>query len=114
MGRRNMRTATSGVVAQPANSTGQRGSIRYPGIAMMLLALTAVGVLTYLRNYFPFGRPRPGWEGSWDGMVGCMMSYYPWALLAPLVFRLERRFPLGTGQWSHHLLYLLGSSLPVC
>jgi sensor histidine kinase YesM len=45
-------------------------------------------------------------------LLGWMGCYYPWVFLTPVVFRLERRFPLGAVRWPRHLGYLTLVSLP--
>lgn len=42
-----------------------------------------------------------------------LSCYYTWLLLTPLIFRLERRFPLGRHQWAKHAVVLAIAGLPL-
>jgi two-component system LytT family sensor kinase len=44
-------------------------------------------------------------------LLGWLTCYYPWVLLAPLVFRLERRLPLGGQKWFRNLFFLASLGL---
>lgn len=92
--------------------TGGRFDVRYPGPVALFLAWTAVGVLTSLR--YQFYRPPKLDLGELAFSVACIAFYYPWIGLSPLVFRLEKRFPLSAPRWPRNLGVLAGWSLPVC
>lgn len=68
-------------------------------------------MLTAARLSLPFGRPGPNHEPL-SALLACVACYYPWAVLTPLVFRLERRFPLGAPGWPKHLAALAAISMP--
>jgi two-component system, LytTR family, sensor kinase len=89
------------------------GDIRYPGIGRMLLFWSVIGTLTVARYQLPFGRGGPGRE-SLEGIIACASWYLPWGLLSPLVFRFERKYPLGSAGWTRHLAWLAAISVPFC
>ena len=86
--------------------------IRYPGIGKMFLAWSAIGALTSARYHLPFGQTAD--HNLIQGLLGCMACYYPWAVLTPLVFRIEGRLPLGTPGWPRRLGLLAAISVPLC
>lgn len=87
--------------------------VRYPGVGKMLLFWSAIGAFTSARHQLASGGPRGGGEFL-PMLLGCMVYFYPWALLAPLVFRLEAKYPLGGRLWPRHLLVLAAVSIPLC
>ncbi|GEM_PF-775937 len=87
-------------------------ALAYPGFGKLFLIWTAIGVLTSLR--YQFQRP-PKWDiGEFAFIIAFTACYYPWVALTPLVFRIERRFPLGNGSWPRNLSVLAIVSVPVC
>ena len=93
----------------PALATAE---LRYPGFGALFLIWTAVGAVTSARHYFePSSRPDTQ-ELAW--FFACIAYLYPWIGLTPLAFRLERRFPLGTGGWRRHLAWLAMFSVGLC
>ena len=90
----------------------QKGAeIRYPGIGMMVLIWTAIGALTSVRYHLQLPS-RPAVE-ELSSLLGCIACFYPWIVLTPIVFRIEARFPLGSGRWVRNLVLLAVFSLPV-
>ena len=87
--------------------------IRYPGIGRMLLFWSVIGALTVARYQLPLGKAGPSRE-SLEGLIACASWYLPWGMLSPLVFRLERRYPLGSAGWTRHLALLAAISVPFC
>jgi len=86
--------------------------LRYPGYGALFLIWTAVGAVTSARHYFePSSRPQPL---ELAGFLACIAYLYPWIAVSPFVFRLEGRFPLGTGRWGRNLAVLAAASIPVC
>lgn len=90
----------------------EAAQLRYPGFGKVFLFWTAIGLLTSLR----YQLQRPAHDGTRDiaFIIAFTACYYVWIVLTPLVFRLERRFPLGEGNWIRNLLLLLLISVPVC
>ncbi|MDW8130304.1 MAG: histidine kinase [Bryobacterales bacterium] len=86
--------------------------IKYPGAGTLFVVWTAVGVLTSFRYHF-YGPPKLD-AGDLGFYLACIAFYYPWIALSPLVFRLERRFPLSGHGWPRHLVVLLALSAPIC
>ncbi len=90
----------------------QKGAeIRYPGIGMMVLIWTAIGALTSVRYHLQLSS-RPIVE-ELSSLFACIACFYPWIPLTPIVFRIEAKFPLGSGQWVRNLAVLAAFSLPV-
>ena len=86
------------------------GSIPYPSFELLLVIWTLLGCAAYARHLLfiegPSGR-------SWTELAGWLTSFLPWTLLSPLVFRLERRFPImRPGMWKH-VAWILLVSLPL-
>jgi two-component system, LytTR family, sensor kinase len=79
----------------------------------MLLFWGVIGALTVARYELPIVRPGASRE-SLEGLIACASWYLPWALLSPLVFRLERKYPLGSARWLRHLATLAAISVPFC
>jgi sensor histidine kinase YesM len=79
----------------------------------MFLIWSAIGALTVARAQL---RPSVGALpiDTLAVFVACMSWYFPWAVLSPMVFRLEQRFPLGAPGWPRRLGILALTSLPVC
>ena len=87
--------------------------IRYPSIGRLFLIWNVIGVLTSARYQLGFALPG-GYRNPLGWTLACMAMYYPWVLLSPLVFRLERRCPLGEAGWPRHLACILAISVPIC
>jgi two-component system LytT family sensor kinase len=85
---------------------------RYPGVGKMFLLWTAIGALTVARSQLP-GSYRLGHENL-ANLLACTSWYFPWAVLSPLVFRLERRLPLGALGWPRRVGLLAAISVPFC
>jgi two-component system LytT family sensor kinase len=88
-----------------------RPCVRYPGRLALFIVWTTVGFLAFA-SHFP-GRAMPSSTrlllefGTW------LTCYYPWVLFGPIVFRLERRFPLDRDNWmrSVSVLFFYGALL---
>jgi two-component system, LytTR family, sensor kinase len=87
--------------------------IGYPGIPRVLLVWCVIGALTSIRHHVALGRLSSQWEIV-SGIIGCMACYLPWAVLTPIVFRIEQRYPLGAARWPRRLAILTALSVPVC
>jgi len=92
--------------------TGTPEGIRYPGVGKMLLIWSAIGALTAAR-YLLFAPPGLG-RVLLAEILGYMACYFPWAVLTPLVFRIEGRYPLGAPGWPRRLSLLAAISIPFC
>jgi two-component system, LytTR family, sensor kinase len=91
----------------------QKGAEKYyPGFGKMFLIWTVIGVLTHVRNYFLFPAKPEMWGLS--ALVACAACYYPWIVFTPIVFRIERRFPMGADKWARNLVLLAIVSVPFC
>jgi two-component system, LytTR family, sensor kinase len=84
----------------------------YPGFWALFLLVTTVGAVTSVRYHF-MGPARSD-EVDPALFVACIVYLYPWIGLAPVVFRLEGRFPLGPGTWPRNVALLAAWSVPVC
>jgi hypothetical protein len=93
--------------------TASGEGIRYPGIGWMLLFWSVIGALTVARYELPIGKPGASRE-SLQGLIACASWYLPWGMLSPLVFRLERRYPLGSAHWIRNLASIAAISVPFC
>jgi two-component system, LytTR family, sensor kinase len=69
------------------------GTLRYPGIPLLLLLWTLVGALAYVRHYLQ--QDQLGHHNTFaPEFLTWLACFCPWAFLAPLVFRLEKQYPL--------------------
>lgn len=100
---------------QPSDGAGLQAEShagpRYPGLGLITLILTATGILSCLRH-FVYRQPQSAMEMA-AAMTACTVFFYPWIALTPLVFYLEKRFPLGSERWFRNALVLALLSLPV-
>ncbi len=83
----------------------QKGLPRYPGIPVMMLVAGLLGVMLYLRRNLMDDQAGFS-EPIFPELLGWMSCFLPWAFLAPIVFRLERRYPLVRGGWVRNLVIL--------
>lgn len=96
----------------PARSSEPGGAdgIRYPGHGAVFAVLTAAGLLTSLRH--TLGKPGAFDQEGLALLAACTVFYYPWIVLIPVVFRLERRHPLGGERWAARAAALALWSVP--
>jgi two-component system, LytTR family, sensor kinase len=86
--------------------------IRYPGLGMMFLIWTGIGALTSIRySLMSPSKPDTEWLSE---LLACTACYYPWIILTPIAFRIEKRFSLGPGKWARNLALLAMISVPFC
>jgi len=85
-------------------------AIRYPGFISLLLGWTLLGGLACIRHFLLEAVPQ---THVLQEVVGWFTCYFPWVLLTPTVFWLERRFPLSRSQWRRHGLLLVGTGLAI-
>lgn len=96
-----------------AGHEGEQRPVRYPGPGVMLAICTALGCLTYARSAVFF--QGVGFQGRvLPDLAGTIACYYPWAILSPLIFRLERKSPLGNRGWLRNAALLALVSIPIC
>lgn len=79
----------------------------------MFLIWSAIGALTVVRYQLPFGASGAGREAL-SGLLACTSWFFPWAILTPLVFRIERKFPLGAAGWPRNVALLGAICVPFC
>jgi signal transduction histidine kinase len=111
-GRRSVRDLPTSVRPASTDEPNDVFAVKYPGFGKLFLLYTAVGVLTSLR--YQFQRPPHMEIGDLAFTVAFTACYYPWVVLTPLVFRIERRFPLGSGNWLRNSVLLAIFSVPIC
>jgi len=99
--------------ATPESEAPKGAEIRYPGLGAMFLLWTGIGAVTSVRNYLMFqpSKPEMSLLSLW---LVCAACFYPWTGLTPVVFRIERRFPLGAERWPRNLALLAMLSVPFC
>jgi len=99
--------------AAPESGAPRRAEIRYPGLGTIFLIWTGIGALTSVRDYLMFRplKPEMSLLSLW---TVCSACFYPWTALTPVVFRIERRLPLGAGRWLRNLALLAMFSVPIC
>ena len=95
------------------NVTGRLERIRYPGVGKTFVFWAAIGAVTIARSQLMFTPSRAGQEAL-DVLLSCVSWYLPWALLTPVVFRLEGKLPLGGSGWRRNVALLAGLSVPFC
>jgi signal transduction histidine kinase len=85
--------------------TGRRGLMPWPaGFAIFTLIGLAFATSTYAM-YALKGEPLPFYKV----LYWALSEWWLWALLAPAIFWLDRRFPLGRAQWRRSLpVHVLG------
>ena len=82
--------------------------LRYPGWFALFVIWTVIGACGYVRHLLnaASGAAAPYMFKEFLEWLTC---FYPWILLGPLVFRLERRYPLNRAHWKTsvplHLLF---------
>jgi len=94
-----------------ANQEEVRRGISYPGPVLLLVLWTIVGSISYARHYLQDYSAAPPARMVYDYLIW-LTCFFPWIAFAPLIFRLERRFPLGAAGWLLNLCWLLSASLP--
>jgi len=88
----------------------RRQLIRYPGFGILFVIWTLLGALAWARHSLVSGGPQ---GNLLPDLLGFLTCYYPWLLFSPLVFRLERTYPLDGRKWPKHLVILALAGLPL-
>lgn len=86
------------------------GSIHYPGFGLLLMIWTLLGCAAYARYLLFIAGPS---APNWIELAGWLTGFYPWVLFSPLVFRLERRYPITRPHTWKHFVWILLASLPL-
>jgi two-component system, LytTR family, sensor kinase len=86
--------------------------IGYPGFFWLWLTWTLIGALAFGRHYLEKPSAVPSARLFFEFLIW-LTCFYPWIAFAPLVFRLERRYPLGTRRWAANAGRLLAAALPL-
>src|SRR5262249_13016107 len=84
--------------------------VRYPNFGILIVAWTLIGALAYAHYTLVNGnRGKP----VLPDLLGWLTCYYPWLILTPLVFLLERNFPLSKLRWTKSIGMLVLAGLLV-
>lgn len=86
-------------------------SIQYSRFRVLFFAWTALGLLAFARYFLLTGIPRQNLLAELLGWLSC---YYAWLLLTPLLFGLERRFPVGKRWVNVAILAVVGLPVSYC
>ena len=92
------------------NKTGTTAG--YPGLLLFAAAWTVVGLLAYARHYLLDPAPQHGLDLARD-FVEWLSCFYPWVVLGPAVFRLERRYSLDRPRRAKRLAILAAAGVPL-
>jgi two-component system LytT family sensor kinase len=77
-----------------------------------LLVWTLIGSVAYARHYLQDPTGGPASRILYD-LCTWLTCFYPWAALSPVVFRLERRYPLASADWPMNLAKLALPAAPL-
>jgi two-component system, LytTR family, sensor kinase len=87
--------------------------VRYPGLGMRFLILTVLGSLSYTRYYLQ-GGTIGGRAMILHDLLLWQTCFVPWAILCPLVWWVERRFPVERRRAALHFVVTALASIPIC
>ncbi|HEY2471397.1 MAG TPA: histidine kinase [Terracidiphilus sp.] len=98
-------------VVGPMASTLDKQSRRilYPGVLTLLSVWTLVGTVSYVRYMI---EARPTHVDLIEDLLEWLTCFYSWLLLTPVLFALERRFPIIGSKWKTGLAFFASISLP--
>jgi len=104
-----MQASENILMQQVEKSPTAKGELRYPGWLALFIIWTAVGTFGYLRHRLDPAFTTTGVHPLKE-FAGWLTCFYPWILLGPAVFYLERRHPLNREKWmtSFPILALYG------
>src|SRR5215467_4113001 len=74
--------------------------VRYPNFGILFLAWTLIGALAFAHYTLINGNTG---KPVLPELLAWLTCYYPWLVLTPLVFTLERKFPLTNVRWTKSL-----------
>src|SRR5882724_6591241 len=99
--------------ASPTDSlTASQKTIQFPGIFSLFLIVSLASVISYTR-YYVFAPVSETHGHYWPGVLLWMACFYPWAILARIVFRLEKAFPVAVGVWHRNVVILSVSGIVI-
>jgi two-component system LytT family sensor kinase len=78
---------------------GEQNVLRIFAVPGVFVVLTLIGSLSFARSYPELAHSGP----ILPQLLIWLTCYYSWVFLAPLVFRLEGRFPIARAQWQRNL-----------
>jgi two-component system, LytTR family, sensor kinase len=90
------------------NETSPAKPIRYPSFGVLFVAWTLIGVLAYAHYTLVNGNMG---KPVLPELLAWLTCYYPWLILTPLVFTLERNFPLSRLRWTKSIGILVLAGL---
>ena len=95
----------------PSVDSVPRVPLREPGLpwAPVLAAISGLALSTTLQLALAY-RMRGVELSLREAVLSGVATWFPWALLAPLIFRLCQRFPFDAGRWRRSVLV----HLPAC
>jgi two-component system, LytTR family, sensor kinase len=103
-----LKTAMHPATTQSSQQDG-RDALRNLIVPGVFVALTLIGSISFARYYMelaPSARRGP----VWPPLLIWLTCYYSWVFLAPVTFRLERRFPITRAHWPRNLGVLAAAS----
>jgi len=99
-------------VADVETLSRRQSGVRYPGWLALFCIWTLIGVLAFARHYLDTSAAGRH-EFSLKELAEWLTCFYPWVLFAPVVFEMERRFPLNRQQWKRSVPVLFVFALAV-
>ncbi|KAA6456653.1 hypothetical protein DYQ86_24620 [Acidobacteria bacterium AB60] len=93
-------------MTEPANNTVK--AIHYPGLFTLFIAWSLLGSLACIRHLLLDSVPHAHFARELAGWLTC---YFPWILITPFVFRLERSFQVGRNRRRGNALVLLAAGI---
>lgn len=105
-----MVSSANGLVDRSTNKKVKE--MGYPGPLLLALIWTLVGTAAYARHYLQ--DPTAGHPTTTVyELLLWLTCFYPWIAFSPLVFQLERKYPLQSAKWPPNLLRLAAVCLPM-
>lgn len=86
--------------------------VRYPSFPVRLIVWVLIGALSYGRHYL-IDAPAESPARIAFGFLLWLTCFLPWPALAPLIFRLEGRYPLGNDDWPKSIAVLAAAGIPL-
>lgn len=86
--------------------------VRYPSLLVRVIVWVLIGALSYGRHYLIDRPAGPPTRVIFEFLLW-LTCFLPWAALAPVIFRFEQRYPLGSKDWPKHVALLAWIGIPV-